>query len=134
MTRATPLANEVPAADFWLWQQRVSLGTLTRLVGDPGVGKSYLKLDMAARISRGAFWPEEEQAASSAEPQQAPAARAPGSTFLLCAEDGYVGTVRPRLAMLGADLTKITALRDDNGDQAFDLLPCLPDFGRQIHG
>jgi hypothetical protein len=125
MTRATPLADEVPAADPWLWPERVALGSLTLLVGDPGIGKSYLTMDMAARVSHGALWPEEELAANSA-PQQAYAARVPGSTFLLCAEDDYPNTIRPRLVALGADLSKIIALRDDHGDQAFDLLPYLP--------
>jgi hypothetical protein len=135
MTFATSLADEVPTADPWLWPGRVALGSLTLVVGDPGVGKSYLTLDMAARVSRGALWPEEELAAGSAESEPAPSAPAglaPGSTFLLCAEDSYADTIRPRLVALGADLSKISALRDDHGDQAFDLLPRLPDFERQI--
>lgn len=52
MARATSLADEVPAADPWLWPERVALGSLTLVVGDPGIGKSYLTLDMAARVSR----------------------------------------------------------------------------------
>ncbi len=132
MVRVTPLTDEVPAAEQWLWPQRVALGTLTLLVGDPGVGKSYLALDMAARVSRGALWPDEEHRAGGADPQQAPAARAPGVTFLLCAEDDYGNEVRPRLAALGADLTKITALRDEDRHQAFDLLPRLRSFVDEI--
>jgi len=128
MTSATALSEEIPAADPWLWPQRVALGSLTLLVGDPGIGKSYLTMDMAARVSRGALWPDEELAVNGA-PQQA---RAPGSTFLLCAEDDYPNTIRPRLVALGADLSKIIALRDDHGHQAFDLLPYLPTFGSLI--
>ena len=126
MTSATALSEEIPAADPWLWPQRVALGSLTLLVGDPGIGKSYLTHGYGGpRLAR-RLWPEEELAANSAAPQQAPAARVPGSTFLLCAEDDYPNTIRPRLVALGADLTKIIALRDDHGHQAFDLLPYLP--------
>lgn len=132
MAHVTSLADEIPADDSWLWPERVALGSLTLVVGDPGIGKSYLTLDMAARVSRGGLWPEEELASRSKEPQPAPAERAPGSTFLLCAEDSYVNTIRPRLVALGADLSKIIAFRDEHRDQAFDLLPYLPDFERQI--
>ncbi len=43
----------------WLWPGRIPLGKLTLLVGDPGLGKSFITLDMAARVSRGAAWPDE---------------------------------------------------------------------------
>jgi putative DNA primase/helicase len=128
MTHATPLADEITAPDPWLWPERVALGSLTLLVGDPGIGKSYLTLDMAARVSHGALWPEDELAADSALKQ----ALAPGTTFLLCAEDDYPNTIRPRLIALGADLSKVIALRDDRGHQAFDLLPYLPKFENLI--
>ena len=42
----------------WLWPGRVPLGKLTLLAGDPGLGKSFVTLDMAARVSRGAAWPD----------------------------------------------------------------------------
>jgi RecA-family ATPase len=123
MTHATLLSDEVALTESWLWPQRVALGALTILVGDAGVGKSYLTCDMAARVSRGARWPDEELA---------PPTREPGGTFLLCAEDDYGDTVRPRLAALGADLSNIFAVRDENGHQAFDLLRYLPKFEREI--
>ena len=37
----------------WLWPSRIPLGKLTLLVGDPGLGKSLLTIDIAARVSRG---------------------------------------------------------------------------------
>ena len=37
----------------WLWPGRVPLGKLTLLIGDPGLGKSFVTLDIAARVSRG---------------------------------------------------------------------------------
>lgn len=37
----------------WLWPGRIPLGKLTLLAGDPGLGKSFVTLDLAARVSRG---------------------------------------------------------------------------------
>ena len=51
---ATRLANQIPPAELrWLWQQRLPFAAVTLLVGDPGVGKSLLAADIAARITRG---------------------------------------------------------------------------------
>jgi hypothetical protein len=41
----------------WLWPGRIPLGKLTLLAGDPGLGKSFVTLDIAARVSRGDAWP-----------------------------------------------------------------------------
>ena len=45
----------------WLWHQRIPIGKVTLLVGDPGQGKSLIALDLAARVSTGATWPDEER-------------------------------------------------------------------------
>src|SRR3954452_1195191 len=42
----------------WLWPDRIPLGRITLLVSDPGLGKSLLTLDIAARVSTGAPWPD----------------------------------------------------------------------------
>ncbi len=36
----------------------MALGKLVMLPGDPGLGKSFITLDMAARVSTGAPWPD----------------------------------------------------------------------------
>lgn len=41
----------------WLWDGVVPLGKLTLIAGDPGVGKSLVTLDLAARVSRGGPFP-----------------------------------------------------------------------------
>ena len=46
--------SEVKAEEVrWLWDGRIPLGKVTLLEGQPGVGKSTLALDLAARVSRG---------------------------------------------------------------------------------
>src|SRR4029079_8173039 len=67
--------------------------------GDPGLGKSSLTLDMAARISTG-----------RPMPGALDAQRPPADVVLLSAEDGLADTVRPRLEAAGADLTRIFAM------------------------
>jgi putative DNA primase/helicase len=93
------LADVKPREVSWLWPSRVAIGKLTLLAGDPGLGKSFLTLDMAARISRGDGWPDFP--ASTA---------APGGVVLLSAEDDLEDTITPRLLAAGADVSRIIAL------------------------
>ena len=87
-----------PEAIDWIWSGYLARGKMTLLAGDPGVGKSQISLDMAARISRGAVWPDGTIAPL-------------GSVLLLTAEDAARDTVRPRLDAVGADLTRIHRLK-----------------------
>jgi putative DNA primase/helicase len=53
--------SDVEASDVeWLWPGRVAIGKVTLIAGDPGLGKSLLTRDRAARVSRGWAWPGEE--------------------------------------------------------------------------
>ena len=94
------MADVQPQPIQWLWQDRVALGKLTLIAGDPGLGKSMLTLDIAARTSRGGGWPDQ------------PGERfGPGGVVLLSAEDDAADTIRPRLDAAGADVTKINILQ-----------------------
>ena len=93
------MANVKPEPVRWLWPSRIALGKLTLLVGDPKVGKSFITLDLAARVSRGDGWPDFP--ASTA---------APGGVVLLSAEDDLGDTIRPRLDAAGADVSRVKAL------------------------
>ena len=42
----------------WLWRDRIPIGKLTVLSGDPSVGKSFSFCDIAARVSTGASFPD----------------------------------------------------------------------------
>src|SRR5436853_811651 len=72
------LAEVAPRTVRWLWPGRVPLGKLTVLDGDPGVGKSTVVLDLAARVSRGAALPDHSHGDL----------RGHAGVVLLCDEDG----------------------------------------------
>lgn len=93
--------SDVPAATVqWLWPGRVALGKLTLFAGDPGLGKSFVTLDMAARVTTGCEWPD------------VPGVRQPvGGVVLLSAEDDPSDTIRPRLEDAGADLSRVAIVR-----------------------
>lgn len=92
----------------WLWPGKIPRGKFSLLVGDPGVGKSLVTLDLAARVTRGRPWP-----GTGGQPAL------PGRVLLLSAEDGPADTIRPRLEKAGAHLQRVELLwglsgRDDS--------------------
>jgi len=84
----------------WLWPGRIPLGKLTLFAGDPGLGKSFVTLDIAARVTRGTGWPDDLTTSCES-----------GSVILLNAEDDPADTIRPRLEAVGADLSKVHILQ-----------------------
>ncbi|MEQ8789519.1 MAG: AAA family ATPase [Pirellulaceae bacterium] len=83
----------------WLWPGRIPLGKLTLLCGDPGLGKSCVTLDLAARVSRGDGWPDMPLFKQT-----------PGDVILLNCEDDVPDTIAPRLDKAGADDNHIFTL------------------------
>ncbi len=98
----------------WLWDQYLPAGAITVLDGDPGLGKSQLTIDLAARLSRG----------NSMPPQTAPNGtyQARG-TLILNAEDDPGRTLRPRLDAAGADVGNIHLLREMADSEGEDSRP-----------
>jgi hypothetical protein len=83
----------------WLWKPWIPLGMITVLDGDPGLGKSTLTLDLAARVTRGSAMPS-----GGVRPAR------PAGVLLMTAEDSLAQTVRPRLDAAGADASRVHAL------------------------
>lgn len=81
----------------WLWNGRFPLGKLTIIQGDPGLGKSTLTLDLAARVSAGLQMPDGSPGVS-------------GGVVLISAEDAYADTVRPRLLAMGGDPDRVAVI------------------------
>ena len=87
----------------WLWPDRIPLGKITILQGDPGIGKSTVSLDIAARVSRNLAMPD----GSRSDLEHA------ADVLLLSAEDDPADTIRPRLDSLEADQQRISIPRDN---------------------
>ena len=60
------LAELKPKGVRWPWPGRIAYGKLTLLVGDLGLGKSWVTLDLAARVSVGGGTPADRTTAISA--------------------------------------------------------------------
>lgn len=114
----TPFGSPEPSEVSWLWEGVVPIGKLTLLAGDPGVGKSLVTLDLAARVSRGGPFPGDWMTCTA------------GGTLLIGAEDGLADTVRLSLEAAEASLFFVHSLkavqqiylRDEPGDpEQFDL-------------
>jgi putative DNA primase/helicase len=84
----------------WLWEHWLAEGAITICDGDPGIGKSMLTCDLAARVSRGWCLP----------PNGGTVVRTPAGVLMLNAEDSPSYTIRPRLDVMGADVSKVHSL------------------------
>jgi len=99
------LSSVEPECVEWLWEPYVAQGKLTLLEGDPGCGKSWLSLAIAAILSRG--WPFPGPDGAPAQVQT----REPSSILFLAGEDGLADTVRPRLETIGGDPSRLFFLQ-----------------------
>ena len=82
-----------PRPVFWLWKNRLALGTLGLLAGREGVGKSTLGYWIAARITQGDLY--------------GCFAGTPKAVLVCATEDSWEHTIVPRLMAAGADLTRV---------------------------
>src|SRR5262245_14899155 len=97
---ANLFAEEKPLR--WLWPERIALGRVTLIAGASNTGKTWLALDMAARVTRGAPFPGRVFG-----PERA------GNVLLVSGDpDGWDETIRPRLELAGADLTRVWWMND----------------------
>jgi len=107
----TRLSDVRPEPIDWLWTGRLALGKKTLIAGDPGLGKSWLTLDIAARITSGSAWPDGGPVV-------------PGDVLFMCAGDGLADTVRPRIDALGGNPARVFVLEgvtDSNGRRLVNL-------------
>lgn len=101
----------------WLWKHWVPKGALTTMDGDPGLGKSTITADLAARVSRGGEMPPGGGNKQVCDP---------AGVLLLSAEDDPSRTIRPRLEAAGADLGRVHILDAILAD-GLERPPVLPD-------
>ncbi len=122
-SRFVSLASVSPEEQPWLWPDRIAMGTITLLEGDPGQGKSLIICDWTARVSRGWSFPGDElkhDPAALADTQEFPV---PAGVVLLAPEDHLATTVVPRLLAAGADLSRVLALHESSTAEGSFQLP-----------
>jgi hypothetical protein len=108
------LSQIVPERLRWLSPGRLAAGKLTIFDGDPGLGKSTLLCEFAARISRG-------------EPLPGGAAGPPRPVLLMSAEDDPYDTIRPRIDAAGGDPRRVIAFATLPGHDSPGTLGSIPD-------
>ena len=84
----------------WLWYPYIPFGKLTIVQGDPGEGKTTFALKLAAELSVGKCFGDNEKT----EPRE------PIQIIYQTAEDGLADTIKPRLEDAGADCSKILVI------------------------
>src|SRR5829696_10330875 len=108
------LSQIAPEPLRWLSPGRLAAGKITILDGDPGLGKSTLLCEFAARISRG-------------DPLPGGEAGAPQYVVILSAEDDLYDTIRPRIDAAGGDPRRVIALATLADNPADGPLGAIPD-------
>lgn len=89
----------------WLWPGRIPYRTVTLVEGDPGLGKSMVLLDVAARKSTGRPMPDHSGGGE------------PSCVIVLSNEDDLASVIVPRLVAAKANLTRLAsiAMKTKNG-------------------
>jgi hypothetical protein len=86
------------------------LGKISLLIGDPGIGKSTIAMNIAAALSTGTPLFEAD---TGREPLQ-------GKSIYLSAEDNMADTLKPRLLAAGADCSQIAVINNIGSDISED--------------
>ena len=85
----------------WLWKPYLPFGKLSVLQGNPGEGKTYFAMHLAAACTNGKLLPNMER-------------MEPFNVLYQTAEDGLGDTVKPRLIEAGADLDRVLVIDDSD--------------------
>lgn len=103
-TKSVPMIcmNDVEQTEVdWLWYPYIPFGKLTIVQGNPGEGKTFFAMQLAAACTNHKFLPD-------MEPFE------PFNMIFQTAEDGLGDTVKPRLVSSGADLKRVLVIDDSD--------------------
>lgn len=93
----------------WFWHQKIPRAKLSLIVGDPGTGKSWFTMFLAACVTTGASLPH-----SAHRTEQ-------GRVVILSAEDDVEDTIVPRLEDCGGDKACAHVIRGTKQGKMFNL-------------
>lgn len=97
--RLKPLSEIQAHNPEWLWKDRIALGTLCLIAGDPGQGKSQLTCLIASRLTRGKAILNDDRSTSK-----------PCSVLMLNCEDSAGNTIKGRVLAAGGDTERVFVL------------------------
>ncbi len=107
LIRASDITPE-PIA--WLWDGWLAAGKMHVFGGAPGTGKTTISMGLAATVTTGGRWPDGTRSIA-------------GNVVIWSGEDDPADTLIPRLALSGADLSRvyfIADIREGNEQRSFD--------------
>lgn len=110
----TPLSEIKMKRARWMWDKRISMGSLSLVAGQPSMGKSTFVYWMVAALTNGTLYGEFEGKAKD--------------VVLCCTEDAYEETIKPRLAAAKADLTRIYRINITSANDIADGLNLVEDL------
>lgn len=84
----------------WLWYPFIPFGKVTLIQGNPGKGKTWLAMAIAAYCTNGKELPNALPIESF-------------NVLYQTAEDGIADTIKPRLAKCGADMTRVRFINEE---------------------
>ncbi|QYA08310.1 AAA family ATPase [Agrobacterium larrymoorei] len=93
------LVSIEPKEVKWLWEPFIPFSMITIMEGDPGIGKSYLAMHLAAQVSIGGKLPDGQKLRK-------------GRVLYLSAEDDAAYTIRPRIDAMGGNVERIRVQGD----------------------
>lgn len=114
------LSNVEPRKPRWIWPDRIPVGAITLLQGDPAAGKSTLLCDIVARLTTGTPMFQCQQAAPRTK------------VLILAAEDDAATTIVPRLQAASADRELVRAIDSESAASQIRFPEALPDLEREI--
>jgi hypothetical protein len=85
----------------WIWDDYLSLGTITGMSGDPAAGKTFVALAIAAALSNGR------------QPGSPKVTGDPVTTLYISTENRVETVTKPRFVALGGDLDRLITLDDE---------------------
>ncbi len=103
-------SDVTPEAIVWLWNGWLAAGKMHVFGGAPGTGKTTISMGLAATVTTGGCWPDGTRSIA-------------GNVVIWSGEDDPADTLIPRLALSGADLSRvyfIADIREGNERRSFD--------------